>query len=118
MTNLLQTRKFTPSNFYIEKIIRQAFYRVPRSINFASNYVRICSKSTTALDECLEDLGEVLWMDNKIVLFSTWSFWFAQIINKLGNTLRRSGEQRIISPANQDHMEEEEGLEIRYPPST
>jgi hypothetical protein len=94
ISDLILTQKVKISNFQIFKIFRMALVQVPRSVDFANYFVQINSQSLNTLDTCLEELAELLWVDNKIVLFKTWIVWFTKVINVLSNTVRNSGEQR------------------------
>jgi hypothetical protein len=107
MTNLLLSKKFTPSNFYLEKLIRLAFFRVPHGLTFAANFVKLNSHSMASLDESLETLAEMLWINNKIVLFSTWIIWFNLMMNKLCDSLRKSGEQSLRTSKQNNSLDEE-----------
>ena len=115
MTNHILSKKVNFSNFHTYKIFKLALTYLPRSVNFANYFVQIKSQNLSSLDQCLEELGELLWADNKIVLFKTWIFWFSKVIVNLTNTIRRSNEQHSIGFINSAQENEDE---ILYPAVT
>lgn len=116
MIELILKSRVKLSDFQTFKIFKLALVQVPRSVEFASYFVQIHSQCLNSLDTCLEQIGELLWNSNKIVLFKTWIMWFNKVINILTNTIRNSGEQR--SNPSDIYISQEGQEEIQYPPVT